>query len=319
MNLQNSSVGLGVAAVAAALATYFMMKKRPKQWKKVGTVSKLFIYPVKSTAAVEVDNFFCHKFGPSASKTAGFDRGFFIVNEKRSHITARQAGQLLLTHTKVYEDHITLSYEDKEPIDVPIPTYVDKVMFCKLFKKDVLGIDCGEEVSKWLSEVIEQPCKLVYCPHFVVGHQSYQRHFMTGDSSFVAAFADESPFNILSEESVKDLNSRLDNKVSHRNFRTNILVKGCSQAFAEDLWKWVKINGIEFQHIMRTGRCLLTTVDPDTGVAAKNFEPLKTLRKYRQGTAEEKKLFGDSPKFGNHLCSSMEGVVSVGDDVYCLV
>jgi len=76
---------------------------------------------------------------------------------------------------------------------------------------------------------------------------------MTADGSFVAAYQDVAPFNILSDASVDDLNSRLDTKITCRNFRPNILATGCG-SFDEDSWKKVKINGIEFDNVMRTGR-----------------------------------------------------------------
>jgi uncharacterized protein YcbX len=45
-------------------------------------------------------------------------------------------------------------------------------------------------------------------------------------------YADYAPFMLLSEASLNDLNSRLENPVTVRNFRPNILVKDC-QAFEE--------------------------------------------------------------------------------------
>jgi len=47
-----------------------------------------------------------------------------------------------------------------------------------------------------------------------------------------AVYHDCSPCNVLSEASVADLNSRLEKKVSERNFRPNVLVSGCP-AFEE--------------------------------------------------------------------------------------
>jgi len=66
-------------------------------------------------------------------------------------------------------------------------------------------------------------------------------------------------------------------------------------------------------------RCLFTTIDPLTGTPSKDFEPLKTLRSFRKPTEEEKKSQGLSPLFGNHLATNMEGTISVGDDIYCLM
>ena len=63
----------GITAVVSGLATYWYYKLRRK-WVKVEIVSKLYVYPVKSTSPVEVEKLFCTKYGASASKASGFDR-----------------------------------------------------------------------------------------------------------------------------------------------------------------------------------------------------------------------------------------------------
>ena len=40
-------------------------------------------------------------------------------------------------------------------------------------------------------------------------------------------FPDFGPYTMLSEESVADLNVRLENPVSTKNFRPSIVIKGC--------------------------------------------------------------------------------------------
>jgi uncharacterized protein YcbX len=49
------------------------------------------------------------------------------------------------------------------------------------------------------------------------------------------AFADGYPILIISEESLSDLNSRLDSPLPMNRFRPNLVVKGCPP-FAEDTW-----------------------------------------------------------------------------------
>ena len=55
-------------------------------------------------------------------------------------------------------------------------------------------------------------------------------------------FADAFPFLLISEESLADLNSRLDSPVTMRNFRPNIVVKGCNAPYEEDTWKKIVIG-----------------------------------------------------------------------------
>ena len=55
-------------------------------------------------------------------------------------------------------------------------------------------------------------------------------------------YSDYSPFMLIGEGSLTDLNSKLENKVQMRNFRPNFIVKG-SPAFAEvNLFKIINVK-----------------------------------------------------------------------------
>ncbi|CAG2173353.1 unnamed protein product, partial [Oppiella nova] len=82
----------------------------------------------------------------------------------------------------------------------------------------------------------------------------------------IIAFQDGSALLVINQNSINDLNERLPNetKVSHKNFRPNILITDC-EAFEEDNWKYVKIRDIDFTFLKPCDRCVLTTINPDTG------------------------------------------------------
>ena len=71
---------------------------------------------------------------------------------------------------------------------------------------------------------------------------------------FQAAFHDQAPYLLMSEESIADLNSRLpdDDQVSILNFRPTIAVSGCS-AFEEDTWTFIRIGDTATFRLMK--RC----------------------------------------------------------------
>ena len=62
------------------------------------------------------------------------------------------------------------------------------------------------------------------------------------------------------------------------------------------------------------------TVDPSTGVARQDREPLRTLRQHRlvdpEKDPEMRKALGESPFFAVNYTLLREGEVAVGDDVY---
>ena len=89
------------------------------------------------------------------------------------------------------------------------------------------------------------------------------------------------PFLLLSDKSVDELNSRLEEsesgvKVSDTWFRPNISVKDVSAPFVEDEWTYVKIGeGAVFRVNKLCGRCEYTNVDPETGTKIPRGEVLK--------------------------------------------
>ncbi|XP_023566156.1 mitochondrial amidoxime-reducing component 1-like [Octodon degus] len=130
------------------------------------------------------------------------------------------------------------------------------------------------------------------------------------------AYSDASPFLVLSEASLADLNSRLEKKVKASHFRPNLVIAGCG-AYAEDSWDELLIGDARLRRVMPCTRCILTTVDPDTGVMSRK-EPLQTLRSYRQCDPSKQKIYGQSPLFGQYFALQSPGTVRVGDAVYLL-
>jgi uncharacterized protein YcbX len=117
-------------------------------------------------------------------------------------------------------------------------------------------------------------------------------------------FADAYPFMLLSEASLADLNTRLETPLDMARFRPNIVIAGTTP-YAEDGYTRVRIGEISFRGPKRCERCVITTVDPDTGLSGR--EPLRTLAKYR---LEDQKVW-----FGMNLIHDNLGLLRVGDAV----
>jgi len=94
------------------------------------------------------------------------------------------------------------------------------------------------------------------------------------------AFTDGFPLLLIGEGSLADLNARLPSPVSMRRFRPNLVIAG-SAPYAEDGWRRIRIGALTFQVVKPCSRCVVTTVDPDTGLA-EGPEPLRTLATYRR-------------------------------------
>lgn len=88
--------------------------------------------------------------------------------------------------------------------------------------------------------------------------------------------------HLISAPSVMDLNSRIESGyISIENFRPTIVVDERDlKPYEEDEWDWIKVGDVIMRNVSDCPRCLLTTIDPDTGEKRADGEPLKTLRKF---------------------------------------
>ncbi|CAG2065969.1 unnamed protein product [Timema podura] len=86
---------------------------------------------------------------------------------------------------------------------------------------------------------------------------------------------------LMAESSVTDLRSKLPphlQDITSKRFRPNLVVGG-SDPYQEDMWDWVKIgDSAVFKKCKPCTRCVMTTIDPETGVMEPKREPLKTLK-----------------------------------------
>ena len=128
---------------------------------------------------------------------------------------------------------------------------------------------------------------------------------------FRSGFSDGFPVLLITEASLEDLNGRLTVKgetpVPMSRFRPNLVVSG-AQAFAEDQWKRIRVGNIEFSVVKPCSRCVIPTIDINTGL--KYPEPIRTLGEYRK---RDGKIY-----FGQNLIHSGLGKLKVGDHVTIL-
>jgi uncharacterized protein YcbX len=123
------------------------------------------------------------------------------------------------------------------------------------------------------------------------------------------AFADGFPLLLIGEASLQDLVQKVGRPLEMLRFRPNLVIEG-GAAFAEDGWKRIRIGDVEFRVVKPCSRCILTTIDPQTGERSADREPLATLQKYRAQA--------DGAMFGQNLVNDSNGQLEVGMPVEIL-
>ncbi|XP_004439730.2 PREDICTED: mitochondrial amidoxime-reducing component 1, partial [Ceratotherium simum simum] len=289
--------------------------RRRGRLQQVGTVAQLWIYPVKSCKGVPVSAAECTAMGLRSGHLR--DRFWLVINENGNMVTARQEPRLVLISLTCEGDTLTLSAPYTQDLQLPLKTPpTNPVHKCRVHSLEIEGRDCGEAAAQWITRFLKtQPFRLVHFEPHMRPRNSHQVKDVFRPTDQIA-YPDASPFLILSEASLADLNSRLEKKVKATNFRPNIVISGCG-VFAEDSWNELLIGDVELKRVMACSRCILTTVDPDTGIMDRK-EPLETLKSYRLCDPTEQKLYGKSPLFGQYFVLENPGTVQVGDPVYLL-
>uniref|UniRef100_A0A452VCE8 Mitochondrial amidoxime reducing component 1 n=1 Tax=Ursus maritimus TaxID=29073 RepID=A0A452VCE8_URSMA len=248
-----------------------------------------------------------------------FEHGRFwlVINEKGNMVTARQEPRLVLISLTCEGDALTLSAAYTKDLQLPLKTPATNAVYkCRVHGLEIEGRDCGDAAAQWITSFLKtQPYRLVHFEPHLRPRNSHQilDAFRPTDQ---VAYSDASPFLILSEASLADLNSRLEKKVKVTNFRPNIVISGCG-VYAEDSWDELLIGDVILKRIMACSRCVLTTVDPDIGIMNRK-EPLETLKSYRLCDPSEQKPYGKSPLFGQYFVLESTGTIKVGDPVYLL-
>ncbi|MCV9386479.1 MOSC domain-containing protein [Reichenbachiella ulvae] len=259
------------------------------------SVSQLFIYPLKSSAGISLENSLVTLQG------LNHDRTLAVIDDNNQIITGREYPKLLRIRAEVTEREIQL-HSDRNSKSGSTQVSADPIDI-KIFSHTTQGCQLDNGLSEWLSETLEISCKLIALHD--INRPILEKH--GGKPGSRLNYGDASPILLLSEASLDDLNSRLDHPVGILNFRPNIVVKGCN-AYEEDNWKTININGCLFDVHAHCPRCIFTTIDPISQIKSPDKEPLATLSQYRK-QAEGK------VNFGVYLVPRNKGHISIGDNL----
>lgn len=238
------------------------------------------------------------------------DRRWMVVDEAGDVITAREVHDLLLVRPQLLDGRLSLSAPDALALTVPIPDGSALVQV-DVWGSRVLASTAGDEADAWITKIVGSPARLVYLDD-PTRRPTNPARTEPGDR---VSFADGYPLLLTSEESLGALNDYVaegpladEGPLPMLRFRPSVVVRG-APAWAEDDWRLVRIGPARFRVVKSCDRCVLTTLDPETGVKGK--EPLVTLARHRRWDG---KIW-----FGAQLVPDTDGVeIKVGDDVEVL-
>ncbi|XP_012288201.1 mitochondrial amidoxime reducing component 2 isoform X3 [Orussus abietinus] len=292
----------------------------PSKWRKVGELSDLITFPVKSLGPIRMTEMECTTLGLKSGWLR--DRTLMVIDLDGQFVTGRQLPAMVQVSPSVSGSTLTLRAPGMMAISVDLARIRGKSFRAAVWGQAVAACDCGEEVARWLSRFLLQEDTGLRLVNYPLERSSREvrtknQPFPLTVSADTGAYPDATSYSLINEASIADLNGRLEEPVIPQNFRPNFVVKG-AEPYSEDTWDWVKIGQVIFRNVKPCTRCIFTTVDPETGKKHPKVEPLKTLKGYRQITDPEiHRYTGDSPVMGIHLgLKGPNGTVRLGDHIY---
>jgi uncharacterized protein YcbX len=249
------------------------------------------------------------------------DRRWLIVNEHGIGLTQRQHRQLVTVRAVSRPGGLTLDAPGLATLDLAEPT-VGEVIQVRVFRgrppSPVRA--AGQEANDWLGRLLGRPARLVWLGDPAANVVPWQ---VPAGSGAEVSFADGTPLLLANAASLDAFNDWLresgntEGPLPMIQFRPNVVVSGAAP-WAEGEWvgRRIRIGGAVFHGTNECGRCLVSTIDQDTGERGR--EPLWMLAARRN--------IGQKLRFGLQMTvradpgrPSRDGrSVSVGDTVEIL-
>ena len=272
-------------------------------------LTSLYCYPVKSCRGIALSEATLDRRG------IVHDREMLIVDANNRQMTQRATPKIALIETALTDDALRLRAPGTgDELRVPWHAPDRSAREVVIWRDTVVADDVGDAAARWLSDFLGETCRLVTTGTRARRVRPLERlpdgvHPEALARPVEIAFPDGYPLLVVSEESLDDLNRRLDLPEPLRmdRFRPNLVVSGCGEPYAEDTWKEFRVGETRFFGGEPCGRCIITTTDQQT--LARNPEPLRTLATYRR-TAGGDVVFGQ-----NAIPAGDGGLLRVGDAV----
>jgi hypothetical protein len=332
-------------SIFAKLLSLLSLKRKAQQKASAtpdGSVSGVFIHPVKSLRAVSLDQAMLDEKGFFG------DRRFMLVypspkfpgDTTHRFLTQRQCPSLATVVAKLDEDSIILECNGKS---VEISTDIQDKPARKTFEAGIWDDkvqveDMGEEAAAFLKEIVnaDENCQTGdegdECKSGEIGYNNVRLAYHSAcdrlsnakytpasaktwlGKSPLVSLTDGFPILIACEASLQELNKKLNydgkQSISMSRFRPNIVVKG-TKPFEEDKWKYVSIGGELFAIVKACPRCKQSCTDQETG--AVSSEPVTIMKSFRALGNNQDDVF-----FAQNAIPLGRGNIKVGDEVRVL-
>ncbi len=261
-------------------------------------ITQLNIYPVKSARGIALSQ--------SAISAEGLpgDRRAMLVDPSGHFITQRELPAIASLNVVPEAGGYRLSIDGKgEILAVPSSARLEVTVW----KSNVDAALATDDVNGTLSQWLGKEMKLAF---FDDQSKRLANVEWTGTETPVT-FADGYQILVATTASLEALNADMmangEDSIGMERFRPNIVLE-TDEAWAEDRWAVIDINGIRFDLVKPCARCIMTTQDQKTG-SRDVPSPMKAMGRIRMSA--DRRVPG--VLFGWNLTPRGVGTISLGD------
>jgi uncharacterized protein YcbX len=225
-------------------------------------LARLFVYPVKSCAGVEVREAVLTETG------LDLDRAWMVVDAQGEFVTQRELPRMALVKPQIKVHEVVLRAPGMLALHLQIDT-VEEPVRVRVWKDEVPAFDMGGVAAQWFSDFLGRKLRLV---RFDPEHRRLSSLEWTGGAEALNQFSDGYPLLVASTASLAELNARLaaagHAPVGIERFRPNIVLEGL-EAHDEDRLDLIRIatgeGEVQVRPVKPCARCPIPNIDPATG------------------------------------------------------
>lgn len=266
-------------------------------FERVGTISRLSIYPVKGMARLDVRSARVLPWGLE------HDRCWAIMAADGRILTQREIPALATIVPLLVGETLYLRRRGVPNLAVAQPGGRAQQLNARLWGDVLSVVDMGEAASEWLTEALGIATHLVWLGMPPAARAVDRRWGAPGDW---LTFANGFPVHLCATASLRDLQRRLPReRLAMSRFRPNIVVT-TSEAWSENSWSRVSTGEVDLEVAKLCSRCSVIGIEQVMGKrvgASVLIEALGALARDEDGR----------PAFGINLLTRAFGTLRVGD------
>ncbi len=244
------------------------------------TIARLFVYPIKSCAGVEVSEVILTETGLE------FDRAWMVVDEDGEFVSQRELPRMALIQPKMRHADMILRAPGMLALHISL-NEVEAPATVRVWDDEVKAYDMGAVAAQWFSDFLGRKLRLV---RFDPDHPRFSDKRWTGGVEALNQFSDGYAVLVTSDASLAGLNTRLEAAgqapVTMQRFRPNIVLSGI-EAHDEDRLDVMRIEGeseqMQLKAVKPCARCPIPNIDPATGTSSPEVSDM--LQAYRRNDA----------------------------------